>query len=166
MGDDTPVVTYTYDPADNDRLTGITDPNGRTVTYNYDGNAGIDNIMDRVSSLSDDDGTIQSYTYLGLDTPVTFTDGNGTELSYLGTVGSAGGDAGDQYTGLDRFGRVIGQNWSNSSGGLIDSFLYGYDADSNVLYKKNSVNTSQSELYVYDSLNRLTNYSTGNVKHW
>ena len=83
--------------------------------------------------------------------------------SYLGTIGSTGGDAGDQYTGLDRFGRIINQKWSNSSGGTIDGFQYGYDANSNVTYEQNAVLTAHSETYVYDGLNRLTNYSSGTM---
>ena len=47
---------------------------------------------------------------------------------------------------------------------------YGYDRDGNVLYAKNVVNSSFSELYHangsgngYDQLNQLTNYARGTL---
>jgi hypothetical protein len=150
----TPSVGYSYDASNGDRLTSITYPNGRSINYNYNGSAGLDTILNRISSISNGgSGSIQAYTYLGLSTPVTMADGNGIKLNY-GTDGSAG---------FDQFGRVIDQNWQNSSGTSVDEFQYGYDANSNVLYKKNAVHTNQSELYAYDNLNRLTNYSTGTL---
>jgi uncharacterized delta-60 repeat protein/RHS repeat-associated protein len=170
----TPTVSYTYDITNSYRLSSIAYPDGRVIDYNYNGNGGLDTILSRISNLSSGSTTLQSYTYLGLDTPVTFNNGNGVYLSYLGTIGSTGGDAGDQYTGLDRFGRIINQNWSSgSSTGSIDDFQYGYDADGNVFYMNNATNTSsgttnttlagESQLYTYDSLNRLTNFSSGTL---
>ena len=116
----------------------------------------------RTGASADATGPIQSYSYLGLDTPVTFTDGNGTELTYLSTTGSTG-DAGDQVTGLDRFGRVVDQNWVNSSGTSIDEEKYTYDQDSNVLSRDDTVVPSQSELYTYDGLNRLATFARGTL---
>ena len=157
----TPTVGYTYDAANGDRPTGIVYPDGRTLSYGYA--AGLDSAASRIASLSDVDGPIQTYAYLGLDTPVTFADGNGTELTYQGTAGSTGGDAGDQYTGLDRFGRVDDQDWVNSSGTAIDEQQYTYDKDSSVLSRRNTVLTAQSELYTYDNLNRLTSFARGTL---
>lgn len=152
----TPSVGYTYDVANGDQLTSEIYPGGRTIAYNYD--SGLDSTASRISSISDSSGTLQSYSYLGLSTPVTFSDGNGIELTYLST---SMGDAGDNVTGLDRFGRVDDQNWVNSSGTSIDEFQYGYDADSNVLYRDNTVLTDHSELYSYDGLNRLASFERG-----
>ena len=159
------------------RLSTITYPNTRVLDYVY--NSGLDGDISRVSGISDASGTgagnDQSYLYLGLDTIVQATDGNGTALSYIKQPGesSAPTDGGDQYTGLDRFGRVDDQNWVNLSTGVsTDRFQYGYDADGNVLYKNNLVNSSFSELYhangvatnsSYDNLNRLTNFARGTL---
>jgi len=93
----------------------------------------------------------------------------GVELTYVKLSGESTGDAGDQYTGLDRFGRVVDQRWIvTSTGAATDRFQYGYDQDSNVLYRNNLVNTSFGELYHangssngYDNLNRLTNFARG-----
>ena len=156
-----PTVGYTYDAANGDRLTGIVYPNGRTLTYNYNANA-LTSAASQITSLSDSSGAIQSYTYLGLATPVTFADGNGITLSYLAGDGSVS-DGGDQYTGLDEFGRVVDQDWVNSSGTAVDEQQYTYDADSNVLSDNNTVLPSQSELYTYDDLNRLTTFARGTL---
>ena len=97
-------------------------------------------------------------------------DGNGVALSYIHQTGDtlAGGDGGDKYTGLDRFGRVIDQNWVNTSTGVSnDRMQYGYDADGNVLYQNNLIFGSWSHLFhanstasgdnnsAYDALNRI-----------
>ena len=81
-------------------------------------------------------------------------------MDYFDTEGSTSGDAGDQYSGLDRFGRVIDQKWTKSST-VVDELQYSYDADSNVLSETNTVDTADSETFTYDSLNRLTNYTRG-----
>src|SRR4029078_8050136 len=54
--------------------------------------------------------------------------------------------------------------------GHTDRFQYGYDADSNVLFKKNLVNSALSELYHangssngYDLVNRLTAFQRGTL---
>jgi len=88
----------------------------------------------------------------------------GTELTYVKLSGESNGDGGDQYTGLDRFGRVVDQRWIvMASGTALDRWQYGYDRDGNVLYSNNLVNSSFSELYHqngagndYDNLDRLT----------
>jgi RHS repeat-associated protein len=92
------------------------------------------------------------------------------EMTYISQTGSTG-DAGDQYTGLDRFGRVVEQNWYNtSSSSSTDDFQYGYDQDWNVLYKNNIIDSIFSELYHasgsgngYDNLNQLSAFATGTL---
>jgi YD repeat-containing protein len=174
-------VQYGYSQpagANYSRLGSMTYPNGRVLDYVY--NAGVDSDISRLSGISDDAGTgagnDQSYLYLGLNTIVQATDGNGVALSYIKQPGDtlAGSDGGDQYTGLDRFGRVADQNWVNTSTGVsTDRFQYGYDRSGNVLYKNNLVNSSFSELYhanaassgdnnsAYDNLNRLLRFQRG-----
>jgi len=149
-------------------------------------NSGLDSDISRVSALADDGGsdagTIQSYAYLGLNTIVQKTDGNGTELTYIHQAGDtlaggAGGNGGDRYTGLDEFGRVVDQNWINTStGASTERLQYAYDADGNVLYKNDLVNgSSDSVLYhgnssssaddasAYDALNRVVSYTPGTL---
>jgi RHS repeat-associated protein len=170
----TPEVQYAYTlmsgGANNSRLTSITYPSGYVLTYNYA--SGLDSTISRLTSLSDSTGTLQTYSYLGLDTVVIANDTQpGIELTYVKQSGESNGDGGDQYTGLDRFGRVVDQRWINTSTSTAtDRFQYGYDQDGNVLYKNNLVNSSFSELYHangssngYDNLNQLTNFARGTL---
>jgi hypothetical protein len=41
--------------------------------------------------------------------------------------------------------------------------VYGYDRDGNPLYKQNMVSSADSELYTYDSLNRLATFARGTL---
>ena len=90
----------------------MTYPDGYTVDYNYA--SGIDNNISRLTSISDFTGTLESYKYLGLSTVVEQDHPEtGVNLTYISQDDETG-DAGDQYTGLDRFGRVVDQNWYNT----------------------------------------------------
>jgi len=127
-------------------------------------------VISRLTSLSDTTGTLESYDYLGLSTVVRRAHSQpGVDLTYIKQTGEANGDAGDQYTGLDRFGRVVDQRWiKTSTGTATDRFQYGYDRDSNALYRNNLVNTAFGELYHasgagngYDNLNQLSGFLRG-----
>ncbi len=172
----TPSVQYAYvdlaGGANNSRQTSMTYPNGRVVNYVY--NAGLDSSISRLSALSDSSATLESYLYLGLNTVVQRSHPQpGVNLSYIQQTGDthANTDGGDQYTGLDRFGRVIDQFWVNAgTGQATDRFQYGYDRDGNVLYKANLVGAAFSELYHasgagngYDQLNQLTAFERGTL---
>jgi hypothetical protein len=148
--------------------THMTYPNGRVLNFNY--NTGVDNTISRLSSISDSSATLEAYTYLGLDTVVKRAHPQpGVDLTYIKQSGESNGDAGDQYTGLDRFGRVVDQRWLvTSTGTATDRFQYGYDRDSNRLYRNDLINTSFGELYHvsgagngYDGLNQLVAFSRG-----
>ena len=161
----------------NSRQTAMTYPNGRVVDDVY--NSGIDSAISRVSALADDNSgtpgtSLESYAYLGLDTIVERNHAQtGVNLTYLST---GTGDGGDQYTGLDRFGRVIDQNWVNTNTPTptsTDRFQYAYDRDGNVLYQNDLVDAALSELYhasstqagddstAYDALGRLNSFAQG-----
>jgi RHS repeat-associated protein len=161
----TPQVQYTLTEMDggvnNSRLVSMTYPNGRVVNYNY--NAGLDNSISRLSSLSDSSGLLETYAYLGHGTVVQRAHPQtGVNLTYISPTGSTG-DAGDQYTGLDRFGRVVDQLWLNTNTSTAtDELQYTYDRDGNVLTKSNQVNGAFSELYSYDGFNRLTSFTRNN----
>jgi RHS repeat-associated protein len=160
----TPEVQYGYSSiATGSHKTSMTYPDGRQIDYNY--NTGVDSDISRLSSVSDDaTGTVlESYTYLGVNTVVERDHPeDGVNETYISTSGSTG-DAGDVYTGLDRFGRVVDDKWVNSSGTVVDEYQYGYDPDGNVLFKLNVVSPSNSELYTYDNLNRLATFERGTL---
>ncbi len=193
----TPFVQYDYsDPSVGSRLIDMVYPNGRTIDYNYgdtnfngvavlmsNPNALLDNAIGRVDAIVDgpnsgDPGQVlEQYSYLGLSTIVQAAHPQtGINLTYIRQPGQTNilNDGGDIYTGLDRFGRVIDQNWwVVATGTSTDRFQYGYDPASNVLYKNNLVNPNMSELYhanssapndngaAYDPLSRETAFARG-----
>src|SRR5262249_24427344 len=99
------------------------------------------------------------YRYLGLDIVVERAHPqNQVNLTYIQQPGdpNANTDAGDQYTGMDRFGRVIDQLWLSTSGaGPTDRFQYGYDRDSSALFRDNLVNPAFGELYHTTGINDI-----------
>src|SRR5579859_1209142 len=120
--------------------------------------------------MSDATATLEAYTYLGLDTVVKRAHPQpGVDLTYIKQTGESNGDAGDQYTGLDRFDRVVDQRWIVKANGThTDRFQYGYDRNSNALYRNNLVNTVFGELYHasgagngYDNLDQLSGFLRG-----
>ena len=160
-------VQYTYSEmsggANHSRLTGIVYPDGMTLGYNYA--SGLDDAISRLSSISDTSGTLESYSHLGLGTVVIRSHSQpGVDLTYVKQSGESNGDAGDQYIGLDRFGRVVDQRWiKTSSGTATDRFQYGYDRDGNRLWRDNLVNSAFGELYSYDNLNQITSFDRGTL---
>ena len=128
------------------------------------GTGDIGDVLRILLSTSNATLSSEAYSYLGLgqvvvkSTPVA-------NLSYIQATGdtSANTDAGDQYTGLDRFGRVIDQVWRSvaGSGTIMDRYQYGYDRAGNRLFKNNLLDTALSELYSYGNLNQLTSFSRG-----
>jgi YD repeat-containing protein len=125
------------------------------VNYNY---TGLDDTISRLTALTDGATTLEAYSYLGLDTVVERKHPQpNVNLSYL-ISGSS--DGGDQYVGLDRFGRVVEQRW-DQAGNATDRFQYTYDRDSNRLSKTLPLQPSKNETYGYDNLNQLTSFSQG-----
>ncbi|MFT3787347.1 MAG: RHS repeat-associated core domain-containing protein [Tepidisphaeraceae bacterium] len=160
------------------RRTSMTYPGGKVITYGYGSSGSLDDHISRIASISDSGGTLESYKYLGLSTRIERDRPQpGTRQSFITGDTLVSGYAGDQYTGLDQFGRVVDQDWQTISGGIVtghtDRFQYAYDRDGNVLYKNNKVSSTFSELYVtdrdtvagsdgsYDLLNRLTAFQRG-----
>jgi RHS repeat-associated protein len=170
----TPSVQYGYTlmsgGVNNSRQTSITYPNGKVLTIGYGTSGSLNDTISRIDNLSDSSGTLEQYSYLGLDTVVKRAHSQpGVDLTYIKQSGESNGDAGDQYIGLDRFGRVADQRWIiTSSGSATDRFQYGYDRDGNALYRNNLVNTNFGELYHasgagngYDNLNQLSGFLRG-----
>jgi hypothetical protein len=75
----------------------------------------------------------------------------GVELTHLKQGAEPDGDAGDKYTGLDRFGRVAGQRRLKPGTGETDWFQYGYDRDSN--RPPGIISTRQPRRALLDSYN-------------
>ena len=90
-------------------------------------------------------------------------------LTYIQQSGTPPvGDGGDQYTGLDRFGRVVDQRWmKESSGADLERVEYGFDRVSNRVWRDNPVadalSAKQDEFYTYDGLNQLLTLQRGTL---
>ena len=162
-----PNVQYAYDSGASGsnelRLNGLTYPNTRVVNYNYA--SGMDATLNRLTSVSDTGVTLASYTYLGFGTVVRIT--YPQPSVWLDLWGGTSGT----FAGLDLFDRIIDQRWQNSITGTptdIDRYQYGYDQNSNRLYRANVVGTpvvsgGLDEYYTYDHLNRLTDMKRGTL---
>jgi RHS repeat-associated protein len=109
-------------------------------------------------------------TYLGLGTVVKRAHPqNAIDQTFIKLAAEPTGDAGDPYTGLDRFGRIVDHRWLNSVTGVAtDHFQYGLDRNGNRLYRDNLLNDAFDELYHangptegYDPLNQLIEFQRG-----
>jgi len=99
------------------RPTGVTCPNGRGVQYGHGTTGAIDDIMSRLSSISDRSlGDTVACTYLGRGSIVKETHPSvvvGWTLDY--------DPAGNRSSsGLDRLGRVVDQRRANAAATAID----------------------------------------------
>jgi RHS repeat-associated protein len=161
----TPSVQYAYSfvatsgGPNHSRLVSMTYPNGRVLNYNY--TSGVDDQISRLSSLSDSSATLEAYTYLGLNTVVTRSHPQ-TGVNQTDVISGGNTHGGDQYTGLDRFGRVVEERWINPNTSTVtDDFLYSYDRDGNRLTASNALHSSLSQQFTYDSLNQLASFTQG-----
>jgi RHS repeat-associated protein len=157
--------------ANHSRLTSMTYPDGNVLAYAYD--AGLDSTISRLSKLTWDGTDVESYEHLGLSTVVERDRPEADHtLTYVKQGMEGVGDAGDQYTGLDRFGRIVDQRWILDAGGHADRFTYGHDRSGNRLWRKNELSSTHSELYMadaadeqaaYDKLDRLVEFQRGTL---
>jgi RHS repeat-associated protein len=147
-----PRVQYAYSDLDannRSRLTSMTYPSGYVVNYNY--TSGLDSDISRLSSISDGDGTLESYDYLGVGTILKRTNGAGVA----------------QEITLDDFGRVSGVSAVFGST-TLDGYGYTYDRNGNRATKNNNTNSAFDEAYTYDALSQLTGFTRdgSSMKGW
>ena len=176
-GNGSVTFAYSFNPAaggaNHSRLTSMTYPGTRVITYDYGTSGSLNDKISRVRAIRDDTTTpdLEAYSYLGLGTIVERDRAQpGTKLTYVFQSGDpalpAGVDPGDQYKGLDWFGRVRDQRWRKGSTEL-DRFVYTYDRSSNRTTKDvlgNSGNPGNlDEAYFYDPLGRLTKVNRGSL---
>ena len=169
-----PGVQYAYanGSANTVRATSLIYPSGRVLNYHYGTSGGTNDLLSRIGSLIDNDGTthLGDYTYVGLNQIVQMVSAQpSTQLTYIQQSGSPPiGDGGDQYTGLDRFGRVVDQRWiKTSSGADLERVQYGFDRASNRVWRDNVVadvlSAKQDEFYTYDGLYQLLTLQRGTL---
>jgi RHS repeat-associated protein len=149
------------------RPTTLIYPNSRVITSSYGTSGGMNDYLSRVDTIQDTtSGTnnLSSYAYLGSSMVVRIT--YPQPSVWLDLWGGTSGT----FDGLDLFSRIVDQRWQNNVTGTptdIDRYQYGYDQNSNRLYKANVVGTAAvgglDEAYAYDNLNRLTQMQRGNL---
>jgi RHS repeat-associated protein len=164
----TPQVQYAYSEGsggNHSRLARITYPDGYQLTYAY---TGLDAAVSRPTSLSGQSAgsgaavTHEAFKYLGLGTVIERTRSEVNAALSMVSVTGATGDAGDKYTGLDRFGRVVDQRWTQgttATSPVLDRYGYTYDRNSNRLTRSNALAAAFSETYAYDALNQLQSFT-------
>ena len=138
------------------RFSQLVYPNGRTVTDNYA--AGVDSIMSRLTSITESNGTVDAaYKYLGLGTIVR------EDYQQAGIKLDYDPSANNSLTGLDRFGRVHDQLWSayGSTPNPLEEYTYTYDRSGNVTDRTNVNHAALNDHFVYDAVNRLTEWDEG-----
>ncbi|MFO1458227.1 MAG: RHS repeat-associated core domain-containing protein [Verrucomicrobiota bacterium] len=164
-----PKVQYSYadGSANHTRLLSVNYPDTKVITYDYGSIGGTDDLLCRVTALKDSTTTLVGYSYLGINTIVraNYSSQPGVELTYIKQGAEGNGDAGDQYTGLDRFGRVYDQRWLvTSSGSALERIQYGFDRSSNRIFRDNLVaGSGQDEYYSYDNVNQITSLKRGDL---
>jgi len=163
----TPKVQYAYanGSANQTRPTSFTYPNGRIVTLGYSGTS--NDALSRAAEFVDSDGSathLADYLYLGFNRSVEANSPQpGVKLTYIKQGAEPVGDAGDQYTGLDRFGRVVDQRWIKA-GSALERIQCGFDRAGNRLWRDNLVAASgQDEFYTYDGLYQLKILQRGDL---
>jgi hypothetical protein len=66
-------------------------------------------------------------------------------LTLIKQGAEANGEAGDQYAGLSRFGRVLDQRWLQSTLN-VDWYRYAYDREGKRLYRENVMNSANQRV--------------------
>jgi RHS repeat-associated protein len=165
----TPRVQYIWSQGslNTDRLTKTIYPDGAEVTVNY---TGLDSNMSRITSLSGvragtgSSVVLEALKYLGASTAIERSRPEvNVNFSLVGSA-TAPGDAGDKYTGLDRFGRVTDLRWirgTSVTSQSVERLGYTYDRNGNRLSATNALNTAFNETYTHDALNQLESFERG-----
>jgi len=182
VGEGTPAVGYDYEqdqttPTPNTiRPVSLSYPNGRLLHFGYGEPDEMSDVLSRVEELSDTQSLV-AYAYLGTGQVVQVAYPEpGVNLTYLKQAGDPTfedgdpRDPGDQYAGLDRFGRIQDQRWlkcesSSSSAAALERVQFTYNQAGNMVTRHNLVAPSgQDEVYEYDGLYQLRNFQRGTLE--
>jgi len=132
-------LQYSYDLAD--RITSITYPSGRVVSYTRNTRGQVITINTRPTAAGTDTVLASGITYEPFGSMLMATFGNGLTMA--------------QSWGND--GRLASKRLYNTASGTNLSLLtYGYDNDDNITSIADGVDPTRSVTYGYDPVNRLT----------
>jgi len=159
-------VSYSYadGTANTVRQTGITYPDGTQIGFTYTSTT-ADSIS-RPDGLTDNGNPLCSYAYLGLGVFVNVTYNAASNLEWTAETGGTG-DAGDQYTALDRFGRLVETLWQTGSATQVHS-KYGRNQIGGIVWRQDLAAaaagvTTQDNYYWYDGLQQVQEHQSGQL---
>ena len=165
-------VQYGYENgnrANTSRRTSMTYPDGRQLNYGYGSNGSAEDQLSRVKTLAiaGEGFDLCTYTYAGAARYVRIAyEQPSVQLTYEKTASMPLGDAGDQYTGYDRFGRTVDMRWVPTGGGSeLDRIQYGYDRANNRTWRRNlaAEDGGQDNAYGYDGLYQVKQAALGTL---
>ena len=179
----TPAVGYGYEQDKNSSVPNtirpayMIYPNNRRLDTLYGDEGGMNDVVSRVEKLWEDEHLdFVTYAYLGAAQVVEakYVEPN-LKLAYLKQGAEGNGEAGDQYAGLDRFGRIVDQRWipcgssssssSSSTENAVERVQFTYDRAGNIIRRHNLVAPGgQDEVYEYDGLYQLKNFQRGTLE--
>jgi RHS repeat-associated protein len=159
-------VNYTYENGSSNtiRPTGIkyphyNDASAPVITTAY--TSQMSNDLGRPDEVKESSTVLSSFKYLGLGMPVSqkYNAAANAELTY--------GNAADNYSGYDRFGRIARTLWKTSGTELVNS-EYGHNQVGGVVWRKDvkahdsSVPTEDNH-YWYDGLQQVKQHERGEL---
>ncbi len=168
----TPKVGYSYanGTANTTRRLTSTYPSGKIVTMSYGSANSADDRLSRLAglSLTGEATPLGQFAWMGSGRLVSLTMPQpGIALSYKHATGEPVGDAGDPYSGYDRFGRTVDMRWIKTSDqSSLSRIQYGYDRLNRRLWRQDlaaPADTQQDRFYGYDGLSQVTDSALGNL---
>jgi RHS repeat-associated protein len=171
-GASTPKVSYIYANGTANQTRGLTTtyPSDKIITMSYGTANSADDRLSRLEgvSLTGDPDPLGEFAWMGSGRLVSLTMPQpGIALSYKHVTGEPVGDAGDPYSGYDRFGRTVDMRWiKTSDSSSLSRIQYGYDKMSRRLWRQDlaaPADTQQDRFYSYDGLGQVTDSAQGNL---
>lgn len=146
------------------RLSKVTYPAGRVMHYTFGDSSVIDEKLNRIVTISDDASGSPG-------NPVTYYNYNGARRLMLVDLGNFTLDysllTSNNYSGWDRFGRVVQQRWRGNTVSDADRFYYAYDYAGNPKYRDIDASiygtNNKDQVWTYDGLERLKTMTKGNL---
>ncbi|MBP7949572.1 MAG: RHS repeat-associated core domain-containing protein, partial [Verrucomicrobiales bacterium] len=128
--------------------------------------AGVADALSRPSALKQGATVLSTYKYLGLGTSieVKYQAANNLLLTY---ENGGTGTAGDEYTGLDRFGRLVETIWKQGATVRVQS-SYGRNRFGGVVWRRDDLAhamsvTTEDNFYWYDGLYQVQQHQRGEL---
>jgi RHS repeat-associated protein len=168
----TPKLGYSYadGTANQTRRLTTTYPSDKIITMSYGSANSADDRLSRLAGVAiDGEGQpLGEFAWMGAGRLISLAMPQpGIALSYKHAAGQPVGDAGDPYSGYDRFGRTVDMRWIKTSDqSSLSRIQYGYDKMSRRLWRQDlaaPADTKQDRFYSYDGLGQVTDSALGNL---